>query len=298
MKLRMGTRGSALALAQSGQIAQALKSRHSGLEVETVVIKTAGDRFALEAPAGAKLPEGGGKGLFVKEIEEALLNGKIDFAVHSAKDLPADIPEGLLMAAYPLREEPWDVFIARPGFSWKALGAGHRVATSSLRRRVQILAAKPEVEIVPMRGNVDTRLRKLESGACDGLILALAGLRRLGRAGIAHEILPSETILPAPGQGALALEARADKEDVIGVLRSLDHAPTRLEVEFERSFMRVMGGDCSTPLGALARATGTSVRLSVFWSAPDGSSPIRLSETCPDPSRREEFTESLADRIL
>lgn len=293
----MGTRGSALALAQSGQIAQELKRRHPGLEVETVVIKTAGDRFALEAPAGAKPPAGGGKGLFVKEIEEALLRGEIDFAVHSAKDLPVDTPSGLELAAYPLREEPWDVFIARPGLSWKALGARHRVATSSLRRRVQILAAKPEVEIIPMRGNVDTRLRKLESGVCDGLILALAGLRRLGRAGIAHEVLPPETIMPSPGQGALVLEARADRKDVLEVLTALDHGPTRLEVEFERSFMSVMGGDCSTPLGALARATGTSVRLSVFWSAPDGSSPVRLSETCPDPSRREEFTESLADRI-
>ncbi len=261
----MGTRGSVLALAQSGQVAAELSSRVQGLEVETVRIKTSGDLFADKSPQ-AHAPPSGGKGLFVKEIEEALRRGEIDFAVHSAKDLPAELAPGLMIGAYPAREDPRDVYIGRDGRAWNDRSG--RIATSSLRRAMQ--AGKPGVEIVPMRGNVDTRLRKLSEGFCDGLILALAGLRRLGRAAIPHEPLSPEAMTPAPGQGALAIEARADRRDVLDVLSKFDDASCRREVELERAFMKEMGGGCAIPLGALARVEPGGVSLRTFYADPAG----------------------------
>lgn len=297
MKLKMGTRGSALALAQSGLIARELRRLAPGIEVETIVIKTSGDLFAAQSPQSAAALSSGGKGLFVKEIEEALAEGRVDFAVHSAKDLPAELAPGLMIAAYPEREDPRDVFIGRDGMTWDSLAAGSRIATSSLRRKVQLLMAKPGVEVQPMRGNVDTRLRKLQEGLCDCLVLAAAGLKRLGRGDIPHEPISTEVILPAPGQGALAVEARADRRDILDILGALDHSATRLEVELERSFLAALGGGCSTPLGALARAQGKTVELTVFWSDPEGRSALRLSDVCPDPGRRDEFAAALAARV-
>lgn len=288
----MGTRGSALALAQSGQVASLLKQKTPGLEVETVVIKTSGDLFATQPPK-----EIGTKGLFVKEIEEALSRGEIDFAVHSAKDMPARLAEGLIVAAYPRREDPRDVFIGREGLSWSGLKEGHCVATSSLRRKVQLLAAKPGAAVVPLRGNVDTRLRKLKEGEFDGLMLALAGLRRLGRQGVVHEPISVDEVVPAPAQGALALECRADREDVARLLGVVDDAPTRLEVELERGILERLGGGCQTPLGVLARASGETARVSVFWSREDGSGAVRLMETCESPGRGEAFMARLVEKI-
>jgi hydroxymethylbilane synthase len=288
MKLKMGTRGSALALAQSGMTARALEAACPGLTVETVVIKTSGDVASIQGtPAG--------KGLFVKEIEEALLDGRVDFAVHSAKDLPAEIPPGLTMAAYPKREDPRDAFLGN-GFKLDGLKAGHRVATTSLRRSVQLAAARPGLSFVPMRGNVDTRLRKMGEGACDALILAAAGLKRLGRPELATDLIDPELIVPAPAQGALAMECRQDRADVFETVAKLDHAATRLEVELERAFMKVMGGGCTVPLGALGRAKGQAVHLSIFWSQPDGSRAVKLAETCPDPSQNDAFARDLAAR--
>jgi len=297
MKLRMATRGSALALAQSGAMAAALVRRHPGLEVETVRIQTSGDRFSSQTPQQARGLAQGTKGLFVKEIEEALADGRADFAVHSAKDLPAELLAGLVIAAYPEREDPRDAFIGRGGLTWAQAGPGTRIGTSSLRRQVQLLAAKPGLVLAPMRGNVDTRLRKLEAGLCDGLVLALAGLRRLGRTDIIHEPLPEEVVLPAPGQGALALEARADRSEVLGLLAGLDHGPTRLEVEIERAVLKELGGGCSVPLAARAKAREAEAELSVFFSEPDGSRALRLSSVCRDLAGREAFARDLVAQV-
>jgi len=297
MKLRMGTRGSALALAQSGTVAADLARLHPGLEVETVRITTSGDRFSGQSPQQARQLADGTKGLFVKEIEEALAEGRVDFAVHSAKDLPAELKSGLLIAAYPERGDPRDVFIGRDGLRWAQAGSGTRIGTSALRRQVQLLAAKPGLVMLPMRGNVDTRLRKLKDGFCDGLVLALAGLRRLGLESITHEPLPEAILLPAPGQGALALEARGDRGDVLGLLAGLDHRATRLEVEFERAFLQEMEGGCSVPLGARAVARLTQVEMRVFYSEPDGSRAFRQTAVCRNLDDRDAFARDLAAQV-
>ncbi len=297
MKLRMGTRGSVLALAQSGQTVAALACLHPGLEVETIRIQTSGDRFPIQSPAEVSALVSGIKGLFVKEIEEALADGRIDFAVHSAKDLPAQLLSGLAIAAYLEREDPRDVFIGRGGLRWETAGSGTRIGTSSLRRRVQLLAAKPGLVMLPMRGNVDTRLRKLQEGFCDGLVLAGAGLRRLGLGGMPHQPLSEDLLLPAPGQGALAVEVRQDRRDVVELLAKLDHRQTRLEVELERAFLKEMGGGCSVPLAARARLRGAEADFSVFYSEPDGSRSVRLDEVCRDLANSESFARSLADDL-
>ncbi len=297
-KLKMGTRGSALALAQSGLMARALERLSPGLAVETVVIKTSGDRFSAGAPDAPVAPQGGAKGLFVKEIEEALLDSKIDFAVHSSKDLPARIAAGTLIAAYPEREDPRDALVAKGGAALDALPAGARVATSSLRRIAQLKLARPDLSTVVMRGNVDTRLRKLGEGVCEGLLLAAAGLRRLGKAGEApHVLVPVEVILPAPAQGALALQARERDAKTSALLAKLDHAATRLAVEFERALLGALGGDCATPFGALASPAGKTVELRAFLSEEDGSRPRRLSRRCDDVARRDEFAADFASAL-
>lgn len=299
MRLRMATRGSALALAQSDWAARQLCRLTPGLSIETVRITTSGDRFSLETPRQAqKLMPEGTKGLFVKEIEEALLGNAADFAVHSAKDLPAQLAAGLEIGAYPSREDPRDAFIGRNGLTWAGLGPGHRVGTSSLRRRVQLEAAKPGVSVLPLRGNVDTRLRKLREGACEGLIIALAGLRRLGRQDVPHEPIAEGVILPAPAQGALALEARRDRPEVLSVLAKLDDAATRREAECERAFLAAVGGGCSTPLGALARWKQGTLSMAVFWSDAEGRRPIRLEESCPAGQDPAAFARGLAKKVL
>ena len=276
MKLRLATRGSPLALAQSGMVALELSRLHSGLEVEFVRIRTSGDVFADRNPAQIAA-----KGFFIKEIEDALLAGRADLAVHSAKDLPTDLPMGLALAAYPQREDPHDAFVGREGLSWDALKPGQRLGTSSPRRRCQILQAKPGLVIAPMRGNVDTRLERVAQGALDGIVLAEAGLRRLG-CGVRREILSEEIIVPAPGQGALAVEVRADRPEIFKFLAGLDHAPTRREVETERAFLKAMGGGCSAPLGALARAGGAGLSLEVYCASCDGNRAVRLSGSSRD----------------
>ena len=292
MKLTMGTRGSALALAQSGMIAAELRRLSPGLAIETVVIKTSGDRFSAAKPDEAYKLGSGAKGLFVKEIEEALIDRRVDFAVHSAKDLPAQLAPRLAIAAYPQREDPRDAFIPRAGARLADLAQGARVATSSLRRQVQLALARPDLKFTPMRGNIDTRLRKLGEGACDGLLLAAAGLRRLGRADVAHELLPTELMLPSPAQGALAVEIREDDDATAGLVARLDHASTRLTVEFERAVLARVGGGCSTPLGALARVEGSGVSVQIFLAEADGSRARRFTRRCDDPRRRDEFVAS------
>lgn len=255
MKLRMGTRGSPLALAQSGWAARELMRLNPGLEVETETIVTSGDRF--QGPPD----QSGTKGLFVKEIEEALLARRIDFAVHSAKDLPGQLAPGTLIAAYPEREDPRDALI---GCRWADLKPGMRVGTTSPRRRDQLPAG---VVAVPLRGNVDTRLRKLKEGEFDAILLAVAGLKRLGLA-VDYEPVPADVMLPAPGQGALALQTR---EGDAAIVASLDHAPTRRAVEAERRFLAEVGGGCSVPLGAYAAGDA----LTVFWEGKRSVRPLR-----------------------
>ncbi len=269
MKLRLATRGSPLALAQAGTMALELSRLHPGLEVEFIRIRTSGDIFADQ-----NLAQTGVKGLFIKEIEEALLADRADLAVHSAKDLPTDLPVGLALAAYPRREDPHDAFVGRKNLSWDAVKPGHRLGTSSPRRCSQILLAKPGLEIVPLRGNVGTRLQRVVEGACDGIVLAEAGLRRLG-CDVRREILSEKVLVPAPGQGALAIEGRVDRPEIWKLLAVLDHLPTRREVETERAFLQAMGGGCMTPLGALARADEAGVALQVYCE--DNGKSVRLS---------------------
>jgi len=274
---------------------------HPGLEIELVSIVTSGDRFSASVnrgenpvePTSAEAPNV--KAMFVKEIERALLDGSVDFAVHSSKDLPADLLEGMSIGAFPKREAPWDVFIGRKGVAaFSDLPRGARLGTGSLRRQIQLKQVRPDLTFVPIRGNVDTRLRKLEEGEVDGIILAAAGLRRLGKEGIGHENLSAELIVPSPGQGALALEFRSDREDVRAVLAAFDDENTRLEVELERAFMRDMGGGCSTPLGALARSKPDGVEFTVFWSDSEGRRPVRLSGRS---GKRPEELASLAEGL-
>jgi len=292
--LKMGTRGSPLALAQSGEMARALERMHPGLQVETVVVKTSGDEFGAPPPAAAKALPQGAKGLWVEEIEQALLDGAIDFAVHSAKDLPAALAAGLEIAAFPERADARDALVARPGYSWNELGPGARVGTSSLRRRLLLTAAKPGVEVVELRGNVDTRLRKLEALEFDAMILAVAGIRRLGRTDVELEPLEPGIMLPAPGQGALALEIRAGDAETASLVGLLDDAPTRSCVEFERGFLAAVGGGCGSPVGAHASLVADGLRLEGFYALEGESAGRRVSGICADPSSRDAFVADLA----
>ncbi|MBI5622348.1 MAG: hydroxymethylbilane synthase [Elusimicrobia bacterium] len=315
MKIRYGTRGSALAVAQSGAFASELGRLHPGLEVEQVTIQTSGDRFSLarpdapykEGPAAPGDAAPNVKAMFVKELEEALLAGAIDFAVHSSKDLPGDLPPGLTVAAFPEREDPSDVYIGGPAApTWSAVRAGApagkpplRVATAALRRQIQLGLSAPGTVFVTMRGNVDTRLRKLAEGAADGLVLARAGLKRLGRGDVAHEVLSEDVIVPAPGQGALAVEAREDRKDVMDLLGTCDHAPTRLAVECERVFLRLMGGGCRTPLGGRAKVSSSALEFLWFWSDDAGRQPCRGSFSCAaDLASFQEKAAAVAKRCL
>ncbi len=283
--LKMGTRGSALARAQSGQTAKALIRLHPGLEIEPVIIETSGDRFAsgrFQESSGGANPVQGVKGLFVKEIEQALLEKRVDFAVHSAKDLPERTAPGLAIGAYPEREDPRDVFVGSPGVSWARLPPGARIGTSSLRRKLQLLATRPDAAVVPLRGNVDTRLRKISSESLHGIILAAAGLRRLGKSEIRAEPISLDEMIPAPGQGALAVEIREDDRELKDVLAPLEDPKTRTEVECERMFSAVAGGGCSAPVGAFARIEGRGISLQVFWAADEKSPSRRWTKTLPD----------------
>ena len=291
----MGTRGSALALAQSSQAARALEKLNPGLTVETVVIKTTGDLFGAPPPAQAKLLPQGAKGLWVKELEEALIDGRVDFAAHSAKDLPANLLGGLTIAAYPEREDPRDCVVGLP---WGKLTKGSRVATSSLRRSLMVSAAIPGAVLLPLRGNLDTRLRKLAEGEFDAMIAAVAGLKRLGRGDAAKEPIDPAVMLPSPAQGALALEIRSDRKDISAIVATLDHAPTRTCVEFERAFLGAVGGGCGSPVGAYARLQSGGV-LFVGWYAHEGETAgKRVTGLCGDAGRREAFIADLAAQAV
>jgi hydroxymethylbilane synthase len=247
-RLRIGTRGSRLAMWQAEHVAGLLREAHPDLEVTIETIRTTGDRI-LDAP----LARIGGKGLFTKEIEETLLDGRVDVAVHSLKDLPTALPAGLGLGAVLSRHDPSDVLISAGGRGLGSLPDGARIGTSSLRRRAQLLHARPGLEIVDVRGNVPTRLEKAASGEVDAVVLARAGVERLGLGDRITEVLSDETILPAPGQGAVGVEVREGDWPTLGRLRGLEDGATRAATDAERAFLEALGGGCQVPIAALAR---------------------------------------------
>jgi hydroxymethylbilane synthase len=273
--LVIGTRGSALAEAQTGLVAAALARHHPGLEIRTVRIVTRGDHV-LDQP----LADIGGKGLFVAEIEEALREGRIDLAVHSAKDLPTELPSDLSLAAFPPRADSRDVLVSRSGERLGALPPGARIGTSSPRRACQVAALRPDLRPVPIRGNVDTRLRKLERGEYDALVLAAAGLLRLGREDAVSEWLSPEVMLPAAGQGALALQVRAEDATTYALLAPLDDPATAVAVTAERAFLNTLGAGCSAAAGASARIEGGELEIHGLIGTVDGRN-VRGHARCP-----------------
>jgi hydroxymethylbilane synthase len=290
-RLRIGTRGSPLALTQAGAILTALRAR--GADAELVPIRTEGDRLSQVSLAGL-----GGKGLFVREIEEALLRERVDLAVHSLKDLPAVLPAGLVLAAFPRREDPRDVLVTRGACTGlAALPAGASVATGSLRRRALLRAARPDLTVEPIRGNVDTRLRRLETGAFDGLVLAAAGLARLGCAPAHAYPLPLETFVPAVGQGILAIEARARDHAVLAAVAALDDEATRRCALAERAYLRRLGASCTTPMGAHATIESATLRMTAVVLSEDGTQALRDGVTGA-PEDAEQVGEWLADSLL
>jgi hydroxymethylbilane synthase len=271
--ITIGSRGSALALWQANHIAARLGEL--GAETRIEIIRTTGDKIQ-DVP----LAKVGGKGLFTKEIEEALLEGSIDLAVHSMKDVPAVLPQGLILAAIPQREEPRDALI---GARLADLRAGKRVGTSSLRRSSQLLAYEPGLRIEMLRGNVDTRLRKLDEGRFDAIVLAAAGLRRLGWESRITELIPVEVMCPAVGQGALAIETRNDNGPAHEFARKLDHAGTRTTVTAERALLETLGGGCQVPVGAHATPIAGGVHLRALVAAPEGGRIVRGELTGDNP---------------
>lgn len=265
--LRIGTRGSALALAQAHETRARLMAAHGLSEeaFEIVVIVTSGDRIQ-DRP----LSEAGGKGLFTKEIEEALLDRRIDIAVHSSKDMPTVLPEGLELSAFLEREDVRDGFIGRTAPKLADLPQGAVVGSSSLRRQALIRRLRPDIEVVMFRGNVQTRLRKLDEGQVDATLLAYAGLRRLGMADIVTELLPVETFPPAPGQGAICIESRIGDERVNAMLAPIGHAPTAAALACERAFLAALDGSCRMPIGGHARIEGDRLFFRGMILSPDG----------------------------
>jgi hydroxymethylbilane synthase len=268
MTIRIGTRGSVLALWQ----AEHVKARLEGLgrKVELRVITTTGDRVL-----DRRLEAVGGKGAFLKEIEDAMLAGEVDLAVHSLKDVPTALPEGLVLCAMLERADPRDALLAASGGGLRDLPQGARVGTTSLRRRAQLLAARPDLAVSDLRGNVDTRIRRLREGAFDAIVLAMAGLGRLGRTAEVTEALDPGVMLPAPGQGAIALECRADAPAVAEAAAPLAHEPTARAVAAERALLAALGGGCNVPLGAYAETDGRDLWLRALVAEGEGRRIVR-----------------------
>jgi hydroxymethylbilane synthase len=280
-RVTIGTRGSKLALWQANWVKDQLEKRHPGIRVALEIIKTKGDKI-LDVP----LAKVGGKGLFVKEIEEALLDGRIDIAVHSMKDMPAEIPAGLCIGAVPERETPVDVLIAREGLNLQDMGPAPTIGTSSLRRAAQLRHIRPDVQIVPLRGNLDTRLRKLVDENLDAIVLAAAGVKRLGLAGRITEYLPPDVMLPAVGQGALCIETRITDPVITPFVSALNHATTRSAVLAERAFLARLEGGCQVPIAGHATLTGD--RLSMTGLVADLQGQTMVRETLEGPAEQAE----------
>lgn len=269
-RLRVGSRASKLALWQTEAVIRSLKGRHPEVEYEVVIVHTYGDKVT-DVPLTAI----GDTGLFVKEIEVALAAGEIDFAVHSMKDVPTALAPGMVIAAVPERADPRDAFVSHKFLSLTEVPPGGRIGTGSLRRVAQLRAARPDLVFEPLRGNLDTRLRKLAELDLDGIILAAAGLERLGWTSEVRERLDSSVCLPAAGQGALAVEARAEDGVTLALLADIDDGRARLAVEAERAFLDRLGGGCHVPVGALARVDGSSLSLAGVVADPEGKRVLR-----------------------
>ena len=268
----LASRGSPLALRQSRWVQAEIERMVPGSRVEILTIRTTGDRLTQQP-----LPQIGGKGLFTKEVEDALLDGRADLAVHSLKDLPTELPEGLILAAVPRREDSRDALLSRNGARWNDLPQGALVGTSSIRRAAQLKRLRPDFRIEPLRGNLDTRLRKLREGPFDAIVLAVAGLRRLGLDGEITEILPEEIMCPAIGQGALGIEARADDQRTLHALSAMEDPWARLTVTAERSLLKCLGGGCQIPIAATVARHEERIRLTAIVVRPDGSELITAS---------------------
>jgi hydroxymethylbilane synthase len=273
VRLRAATRGSALARWQTDHVGALLAAAHPGLEVEAVVVRTTGDR-----EADRPLSELGGKGVFVKEVQAAVLDGRADLAVHSAKDLPSITPDGLVVAAVPERADPRDALV---GGRLDDLPPGSTIATGSIRRRAQLAWRRPDLTFTGLRGNIDTRL----AAAADhgAVVVAQAALDRLGRADEAAEVLPTDVLLPQAGQGALAVECRADDEETAALLAGIDHAPSHRRLDAERAFLAELGGDCDLPAGALAVLQGEQLEVEGLLASPDGHVVLRHTLVGDDP---------------
>jgi len=274
--LRIGARGSKLSIAQTelvrARLASALGVDASVLEIVPII--TSGDRLQ-----SGTLVEAGGKGLFTKELDQALREGRIDLAVHSLKDLPTDLPDDIALACVPQREDPRDAFVSSKARTLAGLAAGASVGTASLRRQAQTLYARPDLGVVTLRGNVDTRLRKIEAGEADATFLALAGLKRLGIADRAASVIDPNDMAPAPCQGALAITTRADDGKTRAKLTKLEDADARVEIEAERAFLCALDGSCRTPIGALARKTGAALSFIGETLTDDGTTRWRRTAT-------------------
>jgi hydroxymethylbilane synthase len=290
MKIRIATRRSALALAQTRMMAARIRALRPDVETEEVQLVTEGDRVQDRSLAAI-----GGKGLFIKELEAALLEQRADLAIHSMKDVPADLAPGLAIVCVPERESPWDLWITRDGSPFESAARGARVGTSSLRRRYQLAAHRPDLQIEMLRGNVDTRLRKLAEGQFDAIILAEAGVRRLGLTVSAHRL--DRVLVPAVGQGALALEARADDQPLRALLAAMNHRETDVAVQVERSVLRTLGGSCVIPIGAIAelRADG-QIAARGFFANEDGTRTAKL-DADGSVDRPDELGVRLAERL-
>ncbi|WP_019632312.1 hydroxymethylbilane synthase [Actinomadura atramentaria] len=286
--LRLGTRKSLMATTQSGLVADALSQR-TGLTVELVGVTTQGD------VSKALLAQIGGTGVFVNALRDRLLSGEVDFAVHSLKDLPTGPAEGIALAAIPARDDPRDALCGPAKLA--DLPRGARVGTGSPRRVAQLRALRPDLSIVPIRGNADTRLRKVSDGELDAVVLAYAGLTRIGRLAEVSEVFEPDQMLPAPGQGALALECRADRTDLVELLAAVDDAPTRAAVTAERTVLAVLEAGCSAPVGTYAAEVEQKLHLTANVVGTDGARQIRLSAS-GHPEKAEELGRDLARRLL
>lgn len=290
MKIVIGSRGSRLALWQANWVKDQLQAL--GNEAEILIIKTSGDKLS-----NTSLLTSGTKGLFIKEIEEALLDGQVNLAVHSLKDLPTEQPEGLVVAAVPEREDPRDVLVLKAGRSLQDLPPGSRVGTGSLRRQAQLRALRPDLEFIPLRGNVDTRLKKLDRGDCEALLLAGAGLKRLGFASRITCWLSESDICPAVGQGALALEVSRKDANVLNAILPLDHPPTHRAVRAERAMLLSLGGGCQLPIGAFTSESGGELRLAGIVADPNGAKVLR-STLSGSPENPETLGTHVAEELL
>lgn len=292
--IRIGSRGSALALWQSRHVRDRLRAAQPGLDIEIEIIQTTGDKI-LDVPL-AKI---GDKGLFTKELDRALLDGRVDFAVHSLKDVPTRIEPGLTLAAVSKREDPSDALIVAPGVPARflELPAGARVGTSSLRRRAQLLARRKDLTVLDLRGNVDTRLAQVAAGKYDAIILALAGIKRLGFADRASDVLGGDDWLPAVAQGALGIICREDDARTREILSVLDDEPTHRATAAERAFLRKLEGGCQVPIAALGTSEGNQVRLRGLVASLDGDQLLRGERTDSDPAAAgRELARELLDR--